>query len=160
MWILVHLICWTFHSFVLGDSYLKILSSSFFFDIIMRKDDYMCAYHLIEKIHRKIKWIVILHFVVFFFFFLLFRNLDLIILAMCLEYLYSWSANWLVICYLSYKGFWFEHTVIQHFIRYFSSLIFFFHPQICPTLMLHASLLSHKLNVFISFIQLIFCFSI
>lgn len=97
----MHLICWTFHSFVLGDSYLKILSS-FFFDIIMRKDGYMYAYHLIEKLYRKIKWIVILHFVIFF---LLFSNLDMISLAMCLEYLYNLSAN-LKICYLSYKGFW------------------------------------------------------
>lgn len=91
-----------FSFFCFGGFLFKNTLKRFFFDIIMRKDGYMYAYHLIEKLYRKIKWIVILYFVIFF---LLFSNLDMISLAMCLEYLYNLSAN-LKICYLSYKGFW------------------------------------------------------
>lgn len=44
-----------FSFFCFGGFLFKNTLKQFFFDIVMRKDDYKCAYHLIEKIHRKIK---------------------------------------------------------------------------------------------------------
>lgn len=91
-----------FSFFCFGDSYLKILSSVFFWHYNEERWLHVClsSYWKNTQKNKVNSDPTFCHF-----FFLLFRNLDLIILAMCLEYLYSWSANWLVI-YLSYKGFW------------------------------------------------------